>query len=206
MSVNSINNKKIIKKFVVSGLLLIIPVLIKIYFDFIRDNSINKNEVSMPLYNYKVNDNDTELYKTNYKELKNVLNEDVIDYKKYAELLSKLFIIDVFNLDNKVTGTDIGGVEFIHRDLVSNFKDNMSSTLYSFVESDIEGNRKQDLPIVKSVIVSNIFETSYTYNDKEYEAYLVSVKWEYEKDLGYQSNIKLTLIKYNDMLYIVKGE
>ena len=37
-----------------------------------------------------------------YKELDKVLGEEVVDYKSYASLLSKLFIIDVFTLDNKI--------------------------------------------------------------------------------------------------------
>ena len=46
--------------------------------------------------------------KNAFKELEIVLNEDHIDYSKYAELLSELFVIDVFTLNNKLASTDIG--------------------------------------------------------------------------------------------------
>ena len=123
----------------------------------------------------------------------------------YAKLISELFIIDLYSLNSKLTSTDIGGIEFLHKDLRENFKENMGSTLYKFVESNIDGKRKQELPMVKEVNVTDVFETKYTYNKNEYPAYLVTVNWTYEKDLGYQTSAKLTIINDNDILYIVKG-
>ena len=117
-----------------------------------------------------------------------------------------LFIIDVYNLDNKLSSTDIGGLEFIHKDLKENFKENMGNTLYKNIEINLDGTRTQNLPIVTEVEASDVFETKYTYNKTEYEAYLVTLNWQYKQDLGYQKSIKLTLIKDNNILYIVKGE
>ena len=82
----------------------------------------------------------------------------------------------------------------------------MGSTLYNFVESNIDGKRTQELPIVKDVNVSDVFETKYTYNKTEYDAYIVSTDITYEKELGYPKSMKLTIIKDNNILYIVKGE
>ena len=82
----------------------------------------------------------------------------------------------------------------------------MSETLYKYVESNIDGKRTQELPIVKEIKVDNVFETKYTYNDKEYDAYLVNANWTYEKDLGYQTSSKLTVIKVNNILYVVASE
>ncbi|UKI58885.1 MAG: hypothetical protein L6V81_05955 [Clostridium sp.] len=104
-----------------------------------------------------------------------------IDYNEYAKLISKLFVIDLYTLDNKLASTDIGGLEFLHNGLKDNFKENMGSTLYNFVESNIDGKRTQELPIVKDVEVSDVFETKYTYNKTEYDAYIVSTNITYEK-------------------------
>ena len=82
----------------------------------------------------------------------------------------------------------------------------MGSSLYKNVLSNIDGKRNQELPIVSKVNVDNVFKTKYTYNKEEYDAYLVTLSWEYEKDLGYQNSIKLTIINDNNILYIVKGE
>ena len=131
---------------------------------------------------------------------------DEINYEEYAKLISQLFVIDVFTLDNKLASTDIGGLEFLHKDFKENFRENMGSSLYKNVLSNIDGKRNQELPIVSKAIVDNVFETKYTYEEKEYDAYLVTVSIEYEKDLGYQNSIKLTVINDNNILYIVKGE
>ena len=199
-------NSKIILLFIVVGIILFSVLFIKVYNDFIKDNSAQKQISSIEYYGYTLNSNDTDLYKSYYKELDKVLKEKQVDYRSYASLLSKLFIVDVYSLNNKLASTDIGGLEFIHPDLKENFKENMSETLYKYVESNIDGTRTQELPIVKEIKVDNVFETKYTYNDTEYDAYLVNANWTYEKDLGYQTSSKLTVIKVNNILYVVASE
>ena len=199
-------NSKIILLFIVVGIILFSVLFIKVYNDFIKDNSAQKQISSIEYYGYTLNSNDTDLYKSYYKELDKVLKEKQVDYRSYASLLSKLFIVDVYSLNNKLASTDIGGLEFIHPDLKENFKENMSETLYKYVESNIDGKRTQELPIVKEIKVDNVFETKYTYNDTEYDAYLVNANWTYEKDLGYQTSSKLTVIKVNNILYVVASK
>ncbi len=182
------------------------------YTGYVIKNTLSKPEEktkevrSLKLYGYSLSETDTVLFSNTYKELETVLNEDDIDYSKYAELLSKLFIIDVFTLNNKIASTDIGGLDYLHKDLKENFKENLGATLYKNVESNINGNRTQKLPEVSSIEVTKVEETKYTYNKEEYDAYNVSLTWEYVEDLGYEKALKITLIKDDGMLYIVKGE
>ena len=191
--------------FIIVGIILFGYLGYRVKNDFFKGSEIKKLD-SIELYGYTLSKNDTEIYKTYFKELSKVLNEKTIDYTEYAKLISKLFVIDLYTLDNKLASTDIGGLEFLHKDLKDNFKENMGSTLYNFVESNIDGKRTQELPIVKDVNVSDVFETKYTYNKTEYDAYIVSTDITYEKDLGYPKSMKLTIIKDNNILYIVKGE
>ncbi len=191
--------------FIIVGIILFGYLGYRVKNDFFKGSERKKVD-SIELYGYTLSKNDTEIYKTYFKELSKVLNEKTIDYTEYAKLISKLFVIDLYTLDNKLASTDIGGLEFLHKDLKDNFKENMGSTLYNFVESNIDGKRTQELPIVKDVNVSDVFETKYTYNKTEYDAYIVSTDITYEKDLGYPKSMKLTIIKDNNILYIVKGE
>lgn len=195
----------IIVIFIIVGIILFGYLGYRVKNDFFKGSERKKLD-SIELYGYTLSKNDTEIYKTYFKELSKVLNEKTIDYTEYAKLISKLFVIDLYTLDNKLASTDIGGLEFLHKDLKDNFKENMGSTLYNFVESNIDGKRTQELPIVKDVNVSDVFETKYTYNKTEYDAYIVSTDITYEKDLGYPKSMKLTIIKDNNILYIVKGE
>lgn len=199
------SDRKIIILFVIVGVLLLGFLGYRINKDFLSKSNNKKQIDSIDFYGYTLSKSDTDLYKSTFKELSKVLNEKPVDMNSYAKLISELFIIDLYSLDNKLTSTDIGGIEFLHKDLRENFKENMGSTLYKFVESNIDGKRKQELPMVKEVNVSDVFETKYTYNKNEYPAYLVTVDWTYEKDLGYQTSAKLTIINDNDILYIVKG-
>lgn len=191
--------------FIIVGIILFGYLGYRVKNDFFKGSERKKLD-SIELYGYTLSKNDTEIYKTYFKELSKVLNEKTIDYTEYAKLISKLFVIDLYTLDNKLASTDIGGLEFLHKDLKDNFKENMGSTLYNFVESNIDGKRTQELPIIKDVNVSDVFETKYTYNKTEYDAYIVSTDITYEKDLGYPKSMKLTIIKDNNILYIVKGE
>lgn len=191
--------------FIIVGIILFGYLGYRVKNDFFKGSERKKLD-SIELYGYTLSKNDTEIYKTYFKELSKVLNEKTIDYTEYAKLISKLFVINLYTLDNKLASTDIGGLEFLHKDLKDNFKENMGSTLYNFVESNIDGKRTQELPIVKDVNVSDVFETKYTYNKTEYDAYIVSTDITYEKDLGYPKSMKLTIIKDNNILYIVKGE
>ena len=191
--------------FILVGIVLFGYLGYRVKNDFFKGSERKKLD-SIELYGYTLSKNDTDIYKTYFKELSKALNENPIDYSEYAKLISKLFIIDLYTLDNKLASTDIGGLKFLHNDLKDNFKENIGSTLYNYVESNIDGKREQELPIVKDVEVSDVFETKYTYNKTEYDAYIVSTNITYEKDLGYPSSMKLTIIKDNNILYIVKGE
>lgn len=199
------SDRKIILLFVLVGILLLGFLIYRVNKDFFSKNANKKQIDSIEYYGYTLTKSDTDVYKSTFKELSKVLNEKPINNTEYAKLISKLFIIDLYTLDNKLSSTDIGGLEFLHKDLRDNFKENMGATLYKYVESNLDGKRKQELPVVKEVTISDVFETKYTYNKNEYTAYLVTANWTYEKDLGYQTNAKLTVINDNDILYIVKG-
>lgn len=197
---------KIMIMFILIGIVLFGFLGYKVYNDFFNKNEERKQIDSIEFYGYTLSENDTDIYKAYFKELTKVLNEKPINYSDYAKTISKLFIIDLYTLDNKLGSTDIGGLEFIHKNLRENFKENEGATLYKFTDNNLNGDRTQKLPKVKDVEIESINETTYKYKDVEYEGYLVKAKWTYEVDLGYQSSIKLTLIKDKDILYIVKGE
>ena len=192
--------------FVIIGVILFGFLGYRVYNDFFNKHDAKKELDSIGLYGYSLHDRDSKTYKDTFKELSKTLNSDNIDYKNYATLASKLFIMDLFTLDNKLGSTDIGGLQFIHKDLKENFKENMGNTIYKYVEINIDGKRTQELPTVKDVTVSDVKETTYKYNNNSYDAYIVTTSWEYEKDLGYQKSMKITFIKDKNILYIVKGE
>lgn len=205
-------NKNKLFYFVMISLILVVIIVIGLKFTLeflVKDdkNVVTKKELdSLELYGYTLDDYDSDLYKEYFNDLKNTLNSKEVNYEDYAKEIVKLFVSDFYTLDNKLTSSDIGGVEFIPSDMVENFKMHAGDTMYNHVKTNIYGDRVQKLPIVKSVEVTNIENITYTYKDKEYSAYKVSTRWEYQEDLGYKNNEIFTLIKDNNKLYIVVGE
>ncbi len=205
-------NKNKLFYFVMISLILVVIIIIGLKFTFeflVKDdkNVVTKKELdSLELYGYTLDDYDSDLYKEYFNDLKSTLNNKEVNYEDYAKEIVKLFVSDFYTLDNKLTSSDIGGVEFIPSDMVENFKMHAGDTMYNHVKTNIYGDRVQKLPIVKSVEVTNIENITYTYKDKEYSAYKVSARWEYQEDLGYKNNEIFTLIKDNNKLYIVVGE
>ena len=202
---SALKSKKLEITFLIVGIVLFIILGLMVYKDFFSTNK-SKKLATIGLYGYSLHDTDNDVYKNEFKALETILDTKPINYSDYAKSIAKLFVIDVFTLNNKMASTDIGGIEFLHKDIKENFKENMGASIYKFVKSNIDGKRTQELPEVSEVTVTNVFETNSTYESNQYKSYEVSLSWTYVKDLGYQSSIKLTIINSNDVLYIIKGE
>lgn len=196
-----------IKK-IIGIVIILLIVVIGIYAVFIvlpnKDKKVETKEVDKIKYGdmqYIQYNRDTRLYKEVFVDLKDILNKDSIDYEKYAEYISKLFIIDLYSLSNKNSKQDIGGVQYLKEELKENFILNASNTMYKYISLD-----SSELPEVKSIELVSIDKTEYSIKDTKYEAYNVSLKWEYKKDLGYDKEGKIVVIKDGEELYIVEKE
>lgn len=155
-------------------------------------------------YDYSLKENETSYYVGLFKSLKKELSKEKIDEEKYAGIISQMFLADFWNLDNKINKNDIGGVEFVYKDYQSYFIKSSKDTVYNYLENNIYGNRKQELPVVKEVKINKIEKKEYIgekINDSN--AYYIDLKVIYKKDLDYQSNVKLILIHSNNKLEIV---
>lgn len=192
-------------------ILLIILIIALICFKTFKKETKNNVKVvdSIDNYGYTLDQRDSKLMKDTYKKLKEILNEKEIDYDKYAEELAKLFVIDLFTINNKINKYDVGSLEYVYPDNVENFKTNVEDTIYKIVEDNTKGKRKQELPIVSSVNIEEETNGEYELSDVQNKSYIVKLKWTYEKDLGYDSNATITLIEKDNKLYVVeysKGE
>lgn len=155
-------------------------------------------------YNYQLDSNSIRLYKKYYKELVNELKDNKVDEKKYAELISKLFVIDYYTLNNKVTNKNIGGVQFIHSELKNSFITDASNTIYKYVESNLYGTRKQKLPEVNNVEIKAIKELKYDNKYKDNSSYEVVVEVGYVKNYNYPKLVTLNIIHEDNKLAIVE--
>lgn len=198
-------NKKILI-ILISIVIIIILGLLSYHFIF-QNNGEQEVKVIKRIkdYNYNLNENETDLYKSEFDELSKVLSSDTVDYEEYAKLVAKLFIIDFYTLDNKLSKNDIGGTEFIKDDMRDNFIEEARSTFYKYLEVKSD-DRNQNLPEVSKINDVSVVKTQFKYADKTTieNAYKVTISWSYVQDFGYETEAKMIIVKEDKKLYIVE--
>lgn len=173
-----------------------------------KDNKSNKkktdNSIVIKGFDYILYDNDLEIYKSEFKILKNNLESDEINYKDYAYSISKMFIIDLYSLDNKINKYDVGGIDFVYPESRDNFRLNVENTLNKYIKDNTDGDRKQELPIIKNVNINSDEEIKFKIGEIEYDAYKIKLSIEYVKDLEYDNEAELIIIRNDKYLYVVE--
>lgn len=196
---------------IVLVLILINVLVIAGYFVYIKKTDSTKKEDTVLVvdkidkFGYVLDNNQNDYYKTLFDELKDVLNQEEIDYSEYSKCISKLFISDLYTLSNKVSSSDVGGLEFVYSEFKKDFLSIAKTTLYNSVKSNLYGDRQQELPIVSNVNIDSVTNSAFKYGKVEFkDAYVVKASIEYEKDLGYPQNCELILVSNEDVLQVVK--
>lgn len=184
-------------------LLLVISMVVYVFLILLPNKKTNMSPDDTIKFGYTSYKRDTKLYKDTFDSLGKVLDKEPIDYEEYAKYLSELFIIDFYTLDNKNDKNDIGGIQFIYDDLKDNFILNASDTVYKYIKN-ITSSKNRQLPVVSKINVSDISENTYKIENTEYSSYIVTLDWSYEKDYGYETSTKITLIKKDNKLFIVE--
>lgn len=199
--------KKVIVLIVLVVLLFISIIGFVVFKPFDKETSHAKVIDEITEYGYFLEEDQPKVYKDLFKELILVLNNDEVDYDKYAELISQMFVIDFYNLDNKVSKNDVGGTQFIMEDYVDNFVLKASDTVYKYIEQNIHGDRKQKLPIVVSSSVKTIENDKYSYKDiKDDNSYIVTVTVDYKEDMDYPEEVIVKLLHNENKLEIYEME
>ena len=156
-------------------------------------------------YNYTLDERDPKLMKEKFKELKKVLkNKSEVDYKSYSELIAQLYIIDLYDINSKVNKYDIPCLEYIEKKEVDKFKKMIKEDFYSKLEDNSDKDRKQELPSIKSINVISNEETKFKLGEEEKDGYIITLEWEYDKDLGFDKKSEVTTIIDNSRVYVVK--
>ena len=158
-------------------------------------------------YGYKLKENKPKEYKDMFKELEDILKEEKVDEEAYAKKIAEMFIYDFYSLDDKDAKTDIGGVDFVYNGVLENFLQNAQNTYYKYVESNIYGNRNQQLPVVKDIQITGLEKGPFAYGDQTDEnAYSITATWDYTDTAfsTYQKNATLKFIHQDKKLFLVE--
>ena len=202
-------SKKKITKFIIL-IVVIVALCVGVFFaakTFLGGKKEKEVKVvdNIEKYGYTLDENETKYYKSLFEDLKKVLNANEVDEEKYASLVSQLFLTDFFNLENKLSKNDVGGLQFVYTDFQGDFQKYAKDGVYQYLENDTYDDRKQELPKVSAVDIVNVEQSTFEYLDQADEkAYVVEAKISYEEDMGYQSTATLTLIHRDHTLEIAK--
>lgn len=187
------------------GILIMVLISMLVY-KLVWNNGVEEEKVkvkdTIEGYGYNLDSRDTELFKTEFNNLKNILEQEEIDYEEYAKSLSKLFIIDLYTINNKLSKSDVGGSEYVEPSVVENYKLNVENTIYKYITNKFIDN--DNLPEVKNIEVTDIIESDYKLSNVEYESYIVDLSWDYTKNVDYDKEGYVTLIKKDSKLYVVE--
>lgn len=210
-------SKKILITLIIIVILSIIGILLYNYFSKDEPKEV-KTIKSIPEYGYELKENETKLYKDEFDNLDKILSKKEVDYEEYAKQIAKLFIIDFYTLDNKLSKNDIGGTDFIKDDMKDNFIEEARSTFYKYLEVN-SSDRNQELPIVSEIKDVEIENTTFVIKDSktttsktktttskgtQIDAYKVTISWDYKDDYGYEKEANMIIIKEDKKLYIVE--
>ena len=185
-----------------------------VWNNFIKPKS-NKPKVVDSIKNedvdYVVSETDTKLFKDTFGELKKVLNAKEVDNKKYAEVITKLFVIDFFTLSNKTSKNDVGGVQFVYESYQTDFVEGARNSIYKQVQSDMSGSKLNgSLPTVTKVKVDSIDEISpYSmfggnFFTEDQVGYMINISWEYKNDDDFQSNATIVVVPDGKKLSVAR--
>ncbi len=181
---------------------LLVASAIGIYFFFFRNKPVEQlpvNEIqitnSIEEFGYTLDDRDTKIFKEKFEDLKKILAEEEYDVEEYVSLVSQLFVLDLYTIDNKISRYDVGGLEYVYSDASSSFRTVAENSIYKTVENNLDDTRTQDLPEVSEIMLDSISETTFIMPDEsEVSGYAVKLSWSYVKNLGYDTSATLILI------------
>ena len=155
-------------------------------------------------YGYILKPTRNDRYKEMFHQLERILSEKKIDEKAYVTQISKMFIMDLYTLNDKTSSDDIGGMNFVH----SNVRDKMERILKNgvYYYLDDEDYDVSELPEVTDVFIEKIENINYNYNPdfNDSFAYQVDVSIVYKEDLGYPTFANLIFIHEGNKLSLVE--
>ncbi len=191
------------------AILIILVSIVGLSKLFLKEDKESKQKIETKIisniekYGYTLDDRDTKYMKETFKELESVLNDEEINEEEYAKILSKLFIIDFYTLSNKINKYDVGSLEYILNDKREMFKSKAMDTIYSDIYDNTYKDRVQELPEITKVEIVDFKEEEIEINKETIESYKVTMHFTYKKELGYDKEGTLNLVKNNNKLEVV---
>lgn len=154
---------------------------------------------------YTIRSNASAYQKELYQDLIDAIENG--DDGKIPGLIAQNFIADFFTWTNKVRLNDVGGLQFVHPDIVNNVSHAAQDGIYNDMYTYLSEGKIQNTLQVKNTEIE-VSEDVFEIEEKPVDAYIVSIKWEYEEAAAlntsvYQNKALITLVQDEDGLYSI---
>lgn len=153
-------------------------ILAKSYFQ--KDNSAQVIQGTTSNSFYSLRSNATAYQKEVYGTLSDELNKEIGDDKLIAELVASGFIIDYYTWSNKLTASDVGGLQYIDSSIRSLVYYQSMNEFYANMQTYLNDKTIKDTLAVDSVSATSE-EADITVNDEVRSGFIVTVSWTYQK-------------------------
>jgi len=194
--------------FALIALFLIFGIILYLYGTLQKtEEPTNVSTVENTISNcgYFINDNASNYYKSEFNNLKTLLEgSEAPDDNEYMSLIAKLFVIDLMSFNDKINKYEVTSSQYFLDTKQDMFTNKVVDNFYNIIEDNSYDDRKQALPEVSEIVISNMEDSTYIIEDIEYKANIITIDITYEKDLGYDKEVIVTLIKKDNKYYVVK--
>lgn len=196
-----------------TGFIIIFILIIAIFSTYVlsrfvfkpsKKDGFSKVVDKISKYGYTLDERDSKLMRSKFKELKKVLKNSDVDLDEYSKLIAQMYIIDLYDINNKVNKYDVPCLEYIYKDEHEKFKKMIKEEFYSQLIDNSDNDRKQELPTITSIDVISLNKEQIELKGKKQEGYVVTLSWKYDKDLGYDDKSEVTLVSESGKMYVVK--
>lgn len=154
-------------------------------------------------YDYYINDNSSEYYKSEFDILKEVYKQEEPKEEDIIKQIAKLYVIDLYSLNNKINKYEVTSSQYYYSSKQAMHTQKVIDNFYNLIIDNAYNDRTQTLPEVKKVECSEIKAVKYQMSEEKIDGYEVMISIEYQKDLGYDKKVKLTLVKDDNKYSIV---
>ena len=174
-----------------------------LFYRFISENIenyVNENQRKAGIEDFKyrdISDEEALLGKTQ------ILEADEVDENAYITQLSKVFVIDLLSLNNKINKYEVTSSQFFNSTKKDMFINKVVDNFYDYIEDNAYNDRKQLLPEVSEVVMDELKTTKYKMGEESVDAYEISANVSYVSDLGYDKKVDVILTKEDNKYSVV---
>lgn len=153
-------------------------------------------------YGYTLNDNASSYYKQEFEILKEMANNETSN-EELIKQIAKLYCIDLLSLNSKINKYEVTSSQYYYSDKQAMHTQKVIDNFYNLIEDNAYDDRKQLLPEVTNVEVTDFKESTYNLSNTKVDSYEINLTITYQEDMGYDKNVQVILVAEGEKYSVV---